>query len=645
MPQQACKYRFGPFELRTRTRELYKHGIRLKLRPQAYQVLVMLLERAGDVVAREELQKGVWPSNTFVDFEHGLNTVMKELRWVLSDSVSEPKYLETLPKLGYRVIVGVDRESGAAGDILQDSEAVPAKSRSISQGTAMAGMEPGRPGRWRWGVPVLIAALAIMGIVAVVKWPRPFPEKAAEKGRMMLAVLPFENLTGDDGQDYLSDGLTEEMIAQLGRLNPQEFGVIARTSVMHYKHTSFQTEQIGRELGVQYLLEGSVRRDSAKVRINAQLIKIGSQTPLWAREYDRELANLLAVQAEIAHEISDEIQLTLGEQKLGPPEYRPTLTPQAYQAYDLYLKGLFFWNKRTVPGFQQAIENFQQAIARDANYAPAYAGLANSYTLLTSYSMAPSSKYMPKARAAALRALELDDRLPEAHVALALIVENYDWDWSTAEKEYHRAIELNPNYATAHHWYAELLTWRGRFEEALRESDMARRLDPLSLIIASDHASIFYYSRKYDQAIEQFNAVLILDPNFPRGYKVIEAYLEKGLFAEALTNLEKWSRLAGDGPANWAEKAYVYGRCGKKDRARNQLARVEAANRKQQLDPWALVLPNIGAGNNEEALSWLEKGYAQHSNSLTTIKVEPAYDPLRGDPRFQDLLRRVGLTQ
>jgi TolB-like protein/DNA-binding winged helix-turn-helix (wHTH) protein/Tfp pilus assembly protein PilF len=647
MPQQACQYRFGPFELRTATRELYKHGVRLKLRPQAYQVLVMLLERAGEGVTREELQTRVWPANTFVDFEHGLNTAIKELRRVLSDSAAEPRYIETLPKLGYRVIVAVEVGTGAVGDGAKGSGVALAIVESVSTNAKTAGMESGISGRWRWKAAVVIGALVVMGMVAAVKWPRAQrqSQKAATNGRMMLAVLPFENLTGEEGQDYFSDGLTEEMIAQLGRLNPQEFGVIARTSVMHYKHTAFQTEQIGNELGVQYVLEGSVRRDAVKVRINAQLIKVGSQTPLWAREYDRELTNLLAVQAEIAHEISDEIQLTLGAQKLRPPGHKPTLTPQAYQAYDLYLKGLFFWNKRSLPGFQQAIEYFQQAIAKDAKYAPAYAGLANSYTLLTAYSMAPTSKYMPRARAAALRALELDDSLPEAHVALALIVENYDWDWNAAEKEYRRAIELNPNYATAHHWYAELLTWRGRFEEALRESDSARRLDPLSLIIASDHAGIFYYSRKYDQAIEQFNAVLEMDPNFPRAYQVIDAYLEKGLFAEALVEMEKWRRTTGDGPMIWAKMAYVYGRSGQKERARSQLEKVEAANRKQPLDPTALVLANIGAGNNEVALSWLEKGHFQHSNSLTALKVEPAYDPLRGDPRFQELLRRVGLAQ
>jgi tetratricopeptide (TPR) repeat protein len=417
---------------------------------------------------------------------------------------------------------------------------------------------------------------------------------------------------------------------------------------MHYKHTSEKVDQIGSELGVQYVLEGSVRRESAKVRINAELIEVGGQRQLWAQEYDRELTNLLVVQSEIAREMSDSIQLTLGTPERSEGVAKPSLTPQAYQAYDLYLKGLYFWNKRSIPGFQQAIVCFQQAIAKDPNYAPAYAGLANSYTLLPGYSLVPASKYIPKARAAALRALEIDNDLPEAHVALALILENYDWDWDAAEKEYQRAIELNSNYATAHQWYAELLMWRGRFDDAFRESEYARTLDPLSLIIATDHGSLFYFSRQYDRAIEQFNSVMEMDPNFPRAHVVIDAYTQRGRYAEALASLEEWGRTAGNGTGvwtMWSKSAYIYGRLGQKDKARAELKKLEVANRTQQIDPGTLILANIGAGNNQAALDWLEKAYAQHSNIMTTIKVEPAFDPLRGDPRYQELLKRVGLAQ
>jgi TolB-like protein/DNA-binding winged helix-turn-helix (wHTH) protein/Flp pilus assembly protein TadD len=643
---QGCKYRFGPFELRTQTRELYKHGVRLKLRPQGYQVLALLLEHAGECVTREELQKRVWPSNTFVDFENGVNSAIKQLRASLNDSAAEPRYIETLPKLGYRMIAPVGYEADSAGERPPEAEEASGAAKLVGgEAAAPASARPAHSRMRLWAAAVSVLGIACL--VGFLMWPRahPAPQRAAPAGRIMVAVLPFENLTGDGTQDYFSDGLTEEMIAQLGRLDPKEFGVIARTSVMHYQRSSEKVDQIGSELGVQYVLEGSVRRDSDKVRINAELIEVVGQRQLWAQQYDRELTNLLVVQAEIAREISDAIELTLGSPERSESVRQPTLTPEAYQAYDLCLKGLYFWNKRTAPGFQQAIEYFQQAIAKDANYAPAYAGLANSYALLPGYTLAPAARYMPKAREAAVRALEIDDDSPEAHVALALILENYDWDWSTAEKEYRRAIELNPNYATAHQWYAEFLTWRGRFDEALRESENARRLDPLSLIIATDRGAILYFSRQYDRAIEQFQSVQEMDRNFGRAHLVIDAYLQQGRFAEALADLEEWRRTSGDGVNLRSRLVYLYGRMGQKDKARAELRKLEAMSGTQPLDPVAMAVAYLGVGNDEAALSSLEKAYAQRSNLLTALKVEPVYDPLRDDPRFQELLRRVGLAQ
>lgn len=646
---QGSKYRFGAFELRVQTRELYKHGVKLKLRPQAYQVLALLLEHAGECVTREELQKRVWPSNTFVDFENGLNTAIKQLRANLNDSVAEPRCIETLPKLGYRMIAPVEFESGLAGERTADTQEQLSGAAILGEPTASPSAPPVGPSssRGRWMAAAALSVLVIAGLVALLKWPRAHltPQRAVPAGRIMMAVLPFENLTGDESQDYFSDGLTEEMIAQLGRLNPKEFGVIARTSVMHYQHSSEKVDQIGSELDVQYVLEGSVRRDSQKVRINAELIEVRGQRQLWAQQYDRELTNLLVLQAEIAREISDSIQQTLGRPERSEPIRTPALTPQAYQAYDLCLKGLYFWNKRTVLGIQQAIVYFQQAIAKDPNYAPAYAGLANSYALLPGYMLAPAAQYMPKAREAAVRALEIDDGLPEAHVALALILENYDWDWNTAEKEYRRAIELNPNYATAHHWHAEFLTWRGRFDDALRESESARRLDPLSLIIATDRGAILYFARQYDRAIEQFQSVLEMDPGFGRAHLGIDAYMQQGRFSEALAKLEEWRRISGDGTNISARLVYIYGRMGQKDKARAELRKLEAMNVTRPQDPVAMAMAYIGVGNNEAALSSLEKAYAQRSNLLTALKVEPVYDPLREDPRFQDLLRRVGFAE
>ena len=331
--------------------------------------------------------------------------------------------------------------------------------------------------------------------------------------------------------------------------------------------------------------------------------------------------------------------------KSAEPSGQLPLSPQQYAAYDLYLKGQYFWNKRTVEGFQQAIEYFQRAAEADPTDARAYVGLADSYALIGGYSVRPPAEFMRQARAAALRALELDQGSAEAHTALALIVQNYDWDWQTAEREFRRAIELNPNYATAHHWYAEHLMWRGRFDEALGESERARQLDPLSLIIAADRGAIFYYSRQYDRAIEQFRAVRELDPNFSRTGLIEQAYEQKGQFADALAEAEKGhpDRDHPYQPWYWSWQAYIYGRMGQRAAAQHALEELEKLNRRQEVDASLFVAAYVGLSDKDQAFAWLEKAYTQHSNLITSLKVDPYLDPLRDDPRFRDLLHRAGL--
>lgn len=661
MAVPAPRYRFGPFELLPRSRELLKEGRRIKVRPQPLQVLEVLLERGGDVVTREELRERLWPADTFVDFEHGLNTAIKELRAVLSDSATEPRYIATIPKVGYRMIVpvrGMGEEPSTRTVIEMQETAPPIRDFVWSGESGWSGIERKkeeenpRTNRGAWVASVTLGLLLIAGIAFGLKWLRARetakPDAAkleAKSGKLMLAVLPFQNLTGDAGQEYFSDGLTEEMIAQLGLMDPEHFGVIARTSVMHYKRTQENAEQIGRELGVQYVLEGSVRRDAERVRITAQLIRAGDQTRLWTKEFDREVQSLLAVQSEIALETADEIQQTLGAKKPGVPVTAAAMSREDYEAYDQYLKGLYFLNKRTPAGFGEAIACFQGALKKNRKYAPAYAGLANTYTLLSGYSLSPASKYMPLARAAALRALELNDKLPEAHTALALVVQNYDLDWKTAEKEFRRAIELNPNYATAHHWYAEHLGFRGRFEEAFRESAEAKRLDPLSLIIASDRGMLLYYTRDFDRAIEQFRAVQEMDQDFPRGHMIEFVYAEKKMYPEALADIEAGKRTSGAGTWYWSAKARVYGQAGNEAEARRALSELEKMNKQHTVDPGAIAWAHLGMGHREEALRWLQKAYEQHSNAMVIMKVEPLYDPVRKEPKFQELLRRVGLGE
>ncbi len=460
----------------------------------------------------------------------------------------------------------------------------------------------------------------------------------------MVAVLPFENLTGDTRQEYFSDGLTEEMITQLGERDPAHLGVIARTSVMHYKNARAPIDQIVRELGVQYVLEGSVRRDANHVRVTAQLIRATDQTQLWARQYDRPPADLLALQDEIAQAIATEIESSLGRPAVLARGDSVRSSAGVFEAYDLYLRGEYLLNTRKVADIEQAIRYFQEATAADSTYARAYAALANANTLLVGYSAHPPQTMIANARAAALRALQLDPALPEAHTAYALIVQNYDWDWTTADREFRRAIALNPNYATAHHWYAEHLMWLGRFDEALQESERARRLDPLSLIIAADNGAILYFARRYDAAIKKWRSVLQSDPDFPRAHVIILAYVEKQMFAAALADMESQRRLI-EPPAYWAGVAYVLGRAGRTAEARAALDSLRRTAARHPIQAGAVAWAYVGIGDKTYTLDWLDSAYVQHSNDMTTLRVNPAFDLVRGEPRYQRLLERVGLSR
>ena len=624
-------YAFGDFCLDAKNRLLRQGEKSIALTPKAFEVLLLLIQQSGQVVSKDELMRTIWP-DSFVE-ESNLTQTVFMLRKALGET-PEQRYILTSQGRGYRFAAEVKEVPGSVG-LATDTSTTPPRIEIFQP-------KPTGHSRGRkiWLVTSAVLLVLVAALTAYFRWSNPRVPAQKEQTRVMLAVLPFQNLTGDPSQEYLSDGLTEEMISHLGVLDPKSLGVIARTSVMHYKNNQPRLDQIGRELRVQYVLEGSVRRDAEKVRVSAQLIQMSDQTQLWARQYDRELSSLLGLQGEIAQEIGDEIQFTLGEGKSTLATSKPQ-RPKSFEAYDLYLKGRYFWNKRTTEGFEEAIKYFQQAIAKDPDYARAYAGLADCYALLPGYTMTiPQTEALPKARAAALKALQLDEGLAEAHTSLALITENYDWDWQTAEKEYRRAIDLNPNYATAHHWYAEYLTWNGRFDEALRESERARQLDPLSLIIAADNAMIFYCSRQYDRAEMGFNAVLEMEPTFPRAHIVRYVYVETGQFEKALADIDKYS------PNNtpW-ERVYVLGRAGRRAEAQHAMEGLKQLNHRHPVDPAAFAWAYIGMGKKNEALAWLDKAYARHSNIIDTLKVDPAWDPLRSDPRFQHLVRRVGLAQ
>src|SRR5215831_18789883 len=563
-------YEFGVFTVELTGGELRKHGLRLKVQERPFQLLVCLLEKPGELISRDELRQRLWPDGTFVDFDHNISSAINKLRTVLNDSANNPRFIETVGSRGYRFLADVKRISAGPASSTQPAKQLAPEVPKIAAST-------GSPRAGLWKVVAGAVLLLSLLVASYFQWARKTSKGSAPVTRVMVAVLPFQNLTGDPAQDYFSDGLTEEMIAALTRLNQNRLGVIARTSVMVYKQSPKPLDQIGRELGVQYVMEGSVRRDSSRVRITAELIQVKDQTHLWAREYDRELNNSLALQSEIAQEIGDEIQISLGDSNgvKAANHPGPTHSTASYEAYDLYLKGRYFWNKRTSAGFWQAVTYFQQAIAKDPGYASAYAGLADTFGLMSTWYAAPQQEYMPKAKAAALQALALDDSLAEAHASLALVAENYDYDWLTAEKEFRRAIQLNPDYATGHQWYAEYLAWQGRFDEALAESERARQLDPMSLIIATDRGAILFYARKYDRAVDQFRAVLEMDSGFGNARSFLAStYVQQGKFVEAL----KENELAGTGensPWYWAFTAYIYNHSGNVAQSQHALAKFE----------------------------------------------------------------------
>jgi tetratricopeptide (TPR) repeat protein len=407
---------------------------------------------------------------------------------------------------------------------------------------------------------------------------------------------------------------------------------------MHYKGTGAKVDDLGRELGVQYVLEGSVRRDADSVRITAQLIQVDDQTHVWAQQYDRRQTEVLTVQSEIAQAIADQIEIVLAESP--SPGHPPDLSRRGLEAYDFYLRGRYFWNKRTADGFQRAIEAFQQAIDRNPGDARAHAGLADTYALMGTYGIAPNdAQVIAKARAAALKALELDESLAAAHTSLALISEFFDLDWQTAESRFRRAIELDMNYVTAHHWYAECLAFLGRFDEALAEIEIARQLDPLSLIIAADRGAILYYARQYDRAIEQFRFVLSTEPTIGRATLIIPAYVQQGRFDEALAQIAE-SRKTFEGPWMLAWESHVHGRAGRPEEARKALLAMEEANRPLRGAPLMLcATARAGMGDVDEALACLLQACKEEPSALVSLKVDPIFDPLRDDPRFEEVLR------
>ena len=489
------------------------------------------------------------------------------------------------------------------------------------------------------GAGVIVAALAVVLVGLNVAGLRDRLVGRAGTPRIQsVAVLPLQNLMGDPQQEYFVDGMTEELITDLSKISALK--VISRTSVMTYKGVKKPLPQNARELNVDAVIEGSVFRAGNRVRITAQLIHAATDQHLWAETYDRDLRDILAVQSEVARTVAQQIKATLTPQE----QTRLAAThPVDPGAHDAYLKGRFYWNKRTAEGLKKSVDYFQQAIEKDPNYAAAYAGLADSYGILADNGFSPPEECYPKARVAAQKALEIDDSLAEAHTSLAHILESYDWDWSGAARELQRAIELNPGYATAHHFYALFLSDMARHAEAIVEIRKARELDPLSIRINANVGLVLYFAREYDQALEELRKALELDPNDVDSHFYLGCvYSQKGMHQEAIAASRKARDLsAGKELTSDLVLAQVYAVAGRRGEALKILAELKNASRRSYLPPVMVAEVYVGLDDKQEALSWLEKAYAEHAADLDILKVDPVFDPLRSDPRFRDLLRRM----
>jgi TolB-like protein/DNA-binding winged helix-turn-helix (wHTH) protein/Flp pilus assembly protein TadD len=607
---------FGIFQIDLKARELHKAGVKVKLQEQPFRVLALLVDRAGQVVTREELQQKIWPTDAYVAFDQGMNNAIKKVRDALGDSADSPRFIETLARQGYRFIAPV-------GAMPQSPSKPQVRFGSTLRKTAL----------------ISLASASLLAALAYWAWHGSTMRGGPPTEKVILAVLPFDNLSRDPDQEFFSDGLTEEMIAQLGKLNPERLTVISRGSVAKYKDSQLAANQIGRELHADYLVQGSVRRASDRVRITVQLIQVRDQTDLWAESYDRELKDILTLQDSVSRTIANQIHITLTPGQQTPPR-GGNLDPEAYEAY---LKGRYYWNKRTGEGLQKALFYFQQAINKDPTYGAAYSGLADCNSGLAWHGFKSPAEALPAANAAALKAIEIDPRSAEAHASLGLLL-THRWDWAGAEAEFKQALQLDPRYANAHHWYGDYLSIMGRHDEALLEARQALVLDPLNLMIGTWVGRRYYLARKYELAIEQGRNTVELDTNFAAAHLLLgEDYVQVGQQQQGLTELQTAASLSGNSPLYLAQVAVAHALAGRKPEALQIVAQLQSISSTRYVSPYGLAQIYAALNDKEQSFKWLQIAYDDRAVWMSYLAVDPLFDSLRPDQRFQDLLRRVRL--
>lgn len=616
--------RFDKFHLDPASGELHQNGHKIPLTPKAFELLRVLVEHPGQVVTRDELRAKLWAADTFVEFDDSLNHTVKRLRRALGDSAENPQFIETLPRYGYRFIVKVETP-----DALEPPESPkPTPSRQVGTHAIVV------------GAALLVFVAVLLGFNVGGLRGRWFGRASSPPIRS-LAVLPLSNLSGDSQQDYFADGMTDALITDIAKVHGLK--VISRTSVMRFKDTKEPLPEIARTLGVDGILEGSVQRSGEHVRITVQLIRAPTDTHLWAESYERNTRDILTLQGEIAQAVVREIKVTLAPNEAQRVAAARPVDPAVYE---LYLKGRYEADRLLQEGIKKSLDYFQQVINLDPTFTPAYCGLADSYTTLGIDGFAAGNDVYPKAKEAALKALQLDPNSAEAHASLGFVLFNYDHDYEGAIRELEVATSLSPNYVPAHLWFSLSLAWLGRSEQAIQEIERARTLDPLSARINTNVVYVTFLGRQYDRAIAEGRKTLQLEPNYAWAHFFLaRAYLQKGMVKEAFAEFQKRISLQPNFPKAQADIALAYAAVGDRKMALKIYEQLKEQSKREYVTPYPMARVCLHLGRKEEALAWLQKGLAFNDGDMNQIKVDPDYDDLHSDPRFQDLLRRMNFPQ
>jgi pentatricopeptide repeat protein len=639
--QPSRRFSFDEFEVDLRSGELWERGNRVRLQDQPFQVLRVLLERRGEIVTRDELKQTLWPADTFVDFDDGLNTAVRKIRDALGDSAEKPRYIETIPRRGYRFMGCLsDLRPAVLSSPAEESNDSPVQEFSRSDPSAPVVLPaPAQLLSIRWRVLLTAAAALALFSTALVLYRGSSAKGTSQPRIKSLAVLPLKNLSADPTQEYLADGMTEALIGRLAGIH--DLRVISRTSIMQYKNTKEALPEIAKTLGVDVIVEGSVIRDGNRIRVHAQLIRASTDEHFWSEAYDRELRDVLTLQSDVAQSIAQKVEVTItGEERARLTAARPI----APEVYENYLKGRSIIDKSySRSGLEESIGYFEEATKRDPTFAPAYVGLADAYDRLgTIFIGTPPSEVRPKVVNAARKALELDPELAEAHVLLADVYQE-QWHWSDAQAEYKRALDLKPNDAAAHVGFAHWLLCQGRTQEALTWTERGRELDPIEVSGTSIGQSLFF-AHRYDEAIHELRSVLAVQGDSASALWYLGfSLIAKGQPEDAIPVLEKAVSITNRSPGVIGVLIRAYAHAGRRKDALRLLDELKQRRQKGYVPAGAFVNAYLGMEDREQAFAWLEHAYQEQSNILQFLRVHPYFDPLRDDPRFKDLLHRVGL--